>query len=431
MSEVWTDEQIYQYAMDHAKARSQAHWDRWMTDPTSANMWTTYNSVLNPDWIDPWFEHELYGTTNAEPSGNTEGFQQTQNMYLMYCYLKNKGWNKYSLTALLASNIVESTVSGGAWQNGMHPYYNIVGYDSTYITGMEGYQNWANASGPIPGSTALFLDESDHTMYRKRREGGSWAAVKMWEIKTIRGDDGYYHPYIIDGVIQWDKSQNGQGYYFRDSNVGYGLVQWTPFTVLISHAGLAVPYYGNRHWQLNQTLQMMVLEFERQCAMEASPDNQWAGEGHPYYGEWQDASAAAGFFLYQGNRVSYGSSMTWDDWCNDAFVEWAFDKCDELGITDPEARDWAARMTGMSIFGIAYLHNQYVDHGFQSSTLWIKHAIEYWDAHGGGDIRDVPRPRDLPESELDQYHTSQRDFIAMISNPIRRRRNRKNVTIFV
>lgn len=427
MSEVWTDEQIYQYAMDHAKARSQAHWDRWMTDPTSANMWTTYNTILNPNWVDPWFEHELYGNTNIAPSGNTEGFKETQNMYMIYCYLKNKGWGKYALTALLASNRVESHVSGGVWQSGMHPYGTIVGYDSTYITGMANYTNW-HSYNSVCTWTAETTDERTGVDYQLPADPGSWNAVKKYYIKTDTDSFGHTYPLI---PLRFDTNSVNPQAYFRDSNVGYGLVQWTPFGVLISHAGLTVPYYGNRHWQINLTLQLMVLEFERKCAMEASPNDQWAGDGHPYYGEWQDASAASGFFTYQGNSIYYGSPMTWDAWCNDAFVQWAYDKCDELGITDPEARDWAARQTGMSIFGRAYLHNRYVDHSFQSSTLWIKHAIEYWDAHGGGDIRDVPRPRDLPESELDQYHTSQGDFIAMISNPIRRRRNRKNVTIFV
>lgn len=426
MSETWTDEQIYQYAMEHAKARAKAHWDRWMVDPTSANMWTTYNSVLNPNWVDPWFEHELYGNTNIAPSGNTEGFQETQNMYMIYCYLKNKGWGKYALTALLASNRVESHVSGGVWQSGMHPYGTIVGYDSTYITGMANYTNW-HSYNSVCTWTAYFTDESTGVDYELVADPGSWDAVKKYYIATYEDEFGHRHPTRIPPVFD-RKSVNPKAY-FRDSNVGYGLVQWTPFGVLISHAGHAVPYYGIRHWQINLTLQLMVLEFERQCAMEASPDDQWAGDGHPYYGEWQDASAASGFFTYQGNSIYYGSPMTWDDWCNDAFVQWAYDKCDELGITDPEARDWAARQTGMSIFGRAYLHNRYVDHSFQSSTLWIKRAIEYWDAHGGGDIRDVPRPRDIPNSELDQYHTSHGKLIAIISKGGNKKRCRRRILL--
>lgn len=428
LSEVWTDEQIYQYAMDHAKARSQAHWDRWMTDPTSANMWTTYNSVLNPDWIDPWFESELYGNTNVAPDGNNEGFHMTQNMYMMYCFLKNKGWHKYAITALLACNVTESTVSGGAWQSSVKPYGNIVGFDSTAMYGMSGYQDWHKGNN-ICTWTAYFTDESTGVDYELEADPGSWDAVKKYYIATYEDEFGHRHPTRVPPVF--DRNSVNPQAYFRDSNVGYGLVQWTPFTVLINHAGHAVPYYGNRHWQLNLTLQMMVLEFERQCAMEASPDDQWADEGHPYYGEWQDISASNGFFYHLGNQIRYGSPMTWDEWCNDTFVSWAYEKSAELGVTDPEAIDWNARLLGMTIFLRTYLHGNYNDFNFQSRTLFIKNAIEYWEAHGGGDIRDVPRPRDLQESELDQYHTSQGDFIAMISNPIRRRRNRKNVTIFV
>jgi len=424
MSETWTDEQIYQYAMDHAIARAKEHWLNWAIDPTSANMWKTYNTVLNPNWKDPWFEHELYGNTNIAPSGNTEGFQETQNMYMIYCYLKNKGWGKYALTALLASNRVESHVSGGVWQSGMHPYGTIIGYDSTYITGMSNYTNW-HSYNSVCTWTAETTDERTGVDYQLPADPGSWNAVKKYYIKTDVDNFGHVYPLI---PLRFDTNSVNPQAYFRDSNVGYGLVQWTPFGVLISHAGLTVPTYGRQHWQLNLTLQLMVLEFERQCAMDASPNDQWAGDGHPYYGEWQDASAASGFFTYQGNSIYYGSPMTWDDWCNDAFVQWAYDKCDELGITDPEARDWAARQTGMSIFGRAYLHNPYVDHSFQSSTLWIKSAIEYWDAHGGGDIRDVPRPRDIPYSELDQYHISQGEIMASISG---KRRVKKIVTLLL
>lgn len=427
MSETWTDEQIYQYAMDHAKARTKEHWLKWAIDPTSANMWKTYNTVLNPNWKDPWFEHEFYGPTNVAPSGNVEGFQETQNMYMLYCYLKNKGWHKYALTALLASNRVESHTSGGVWQSGMHPYDSIIGYDSTYIGAyMSDYANW-HKYYELCKWTAYFTDESTGVDYELEAVDGSWDAVKKYYIATYEDQFGHRHPTRVPPVF--NRNSVNPDAYFRDSNVGYGLVQWTPFGVLISHAGLTVPTYGRQHWQLNLTLQLMVLEFERQCAMDASPDDQWSGPGHPYYGEWQDASAALGFFTYQGNRVAYGSPMTWDDWCNDAFVQWAYDKCDELGITDPEARDWAARQTGLSMFGRAYLGSVYHDIGnFQSSTRWIKHAIEYWDAHGGGDIRDVPRPRDIPYSELDQYHISQGEIMAAISG---KRRVKKVVTLLL
>ena len=69
----------------------------------------------------------------------------------------------------------------------------------------------------------------------------------------------------------------------------------------------------------------------------------------------------------------------------------------------------------MDIFRVCYIHTSYVDFDFETKTLYLMHAIQYWDNHGGWTVKDIPRPRDLTECELDQYHVSTKMLLLMVA----------------
>ena len=82
----------YELARTEAKKRAKKQWDKWMNDPTSINLWITYNSTQNTNWENPWLERELYGLYNgpSDPASPL-AYEVTQNAYMEYCFWKWKG----------------------------------------------------------------------------------------------------------------------------------------------------------------------------------------------------------------------------------------------------------------------------------------------------------------------------------------------------
>lgn len=393
---------IYEQARADAKARAA---EQWSTE--NFNMWTTYNTVLNPDWIDPWFEHELGGIYNGPSTGPDDpAYEMTQNLYMIYCWLKYKNWHNYAITAFTAGTIQSSTMTGGLWQSMVHPYGTLIGFNANSITGNRTRGDW-HIGTEIAQWTATAYDEYLEQDVSLTAAVGSWDAVRKYPIKMEAVSiDGriYIRP---EYPMTFNRSAAGSGY--PGDTVGYGLVQWTNYTILPPKATLtglqqsAGWWDGGRHWQLNLTFQLMIMEWERQQAMSGQSQT-----GSDYMGEWVDANATSAYIQKEINgqivNIRYPQTCTWDFWKNDSplqiFAQYAAQQY-QISLTD-----WDLRHIMMDIFRVCYIHSSYVDFDFETKTQYIMNAIHYWENNGGWDVKDIPRPRDLPECELDRYHIS-------------------------
>ena len=434
-TEVWTiDNAIYEYAKQNAKARSQKQWSNWMTDPNSVNLWITQFTEQNPNWYDPWFENELDGFYNgAATASSPEAYEVTQNAYFIYCWLQAKGYGDYAIQAFLTVVWNECRMGMGCWEGKLCPWsfnsstspQSLIGF-IPYRTGESGsnYDNdWYQNQQLIQGSYASALDEVTHITYTKYRPSGSWAAYHHWELQTYTDPDtGLERVTLVDGEPVFYITPGTQY-----AAIGYGMVQWTNWTRLVIHANMCVPTYGINNWQFNSTLQLMVLEWERQTAMSTPASQQYGGD---YHGEWVNNNAPQANFVYNGVIYYYPASCSWDDWADGTCLLWVESKCAELGITDEGTIDYYKRLITIDIICRCYLHAGSAYHDnfsrLQDQNLYFGGAISYWNDHGGGDIADVPRPRDIPDTELDKYHLSQRSFMMLAEN---RRRRKRVVTI--
>lgn len=394
---------IYEQARADAKARAA---EQWSTE--NFDMWTTYNTDLNPDWIDPWFEHELGGIYNGPSTGPDDpAYEMTQNLYMIYCWLKYKGWHNYAITAFTAGTIQSSTMTGGLWQSMVHPYESLVGFNANAITGNTRRYPW------YIGSSIAYWEQTVRDEYLEQdvtlTATGTWDAVRKYDIAMTAESIGG-HIYIrpdYNGGVHWNTQSAGHGY--PNDTVGYGLVQWTNYTIIPPKATLAGLqqcdgwYEGGRHWQLNLTFQLMIMEWERQQAMSGQPQT-----GSDYMGEWVDANATSAYIQKEINgqivNIRYPQTCTWDFWKNDSplqiFAQYAAQQY-QISLTD-----WDLRHIMMDIFRVCYIHSGYVDFDFETKTQYILNAIRYWENNGSWDVKDIPRPRDLPECELDKYHIS-------------------------
>lgn len=392
---------IYEQARTDAKARAA---QQWMNE--NFNMWTTYNTDLNPDWIDPWYEHELGGIYNGPSTGPDDpAYEMTQNLYMIYCFLKYKGWHDYAITAFATGTIQSSTMTGGLWQSMVHPYAAIEGFNASAI-----YVNNAGRSPWYIGTdiatwTAEFTDTYDGQYYSLTASPGSWAAVRQYGLATelVSMPGGIYKRISLPVRFDPDKP-NG----YNQNTVGYGLVQWTNYDKLVAKSGL-VAQDGDKHWQLNLTLQLMVLEFERDQAM-TQQDHQ---QGSDYLGEWVDDNADDAFIEINGTTYHYPyNSCTWNDWRDDLPVQRFADYM--YSVHGIELTLWQKIHMMMDIFRVCYIHSSYADFDFETKSRYVWNAIQYWNNNGGWDVKDIPRPRDIPESELDKYHVSKAQLLMMV-----------------
>ena len=468
---VWTvDPAIYAYAKQNAKARAKKHWTekQW-------NLWKTYRTTTNPNWFDPWFESEMVGNFNGPATETSpEAYERTQNMYMMYCWLSFKGYSLQSMTAMLSSTWQESTVAGGMWEHRYKPYAgnNISGstvpitgdpdylkaFDPTSLNGM-GTRTWyggMHASGgtttiytpteKTPGNTLRQFDyiatmQSGEPTYAKNTiPAGSWAAVQHYtRIQTqevVYQGVTYTQPvYQADGQGKIDLNSA------TDHAGGYGLVQWTMFPVLIQRAGMATsPEYladpttpmdemsvgdGAKHWQLNLTLQLMVWEFERQQAM-LGRTLQWqtTAQGGTVYTPMIHSSVVGNKYWNSG----MGITLTWDQWASDAWVAPFRQQMEDWGVTDNV--EWHVREMGLELWRCHYIISPRFEQveDWPGKTNFVQEAIKWWNNNGGWDVLDIPRPRDIAYSELDQYHTEHDVSIILLA---KRRKNRNVRTVFL
>lgn len=402
---------VYEQARRDARARYQQHWFNW-----DFNMWDTYHSVLNPTWVDPWFEHELEGIYNGPSAGSGDpAYEMTQNLYGIYNWMRYKGYKFYSITAMMTSAIQESTITGGLFEarttvggNLRHakPYDSITAYDP--VTSNKENATWYTADG-ICVWTAYAYDDELQQQVSLTATPGSWPALLHCPIKMDEAAQPLSVPVY---PLQFNQDLRGTGIP-EGSMLGYGLCQWTPWHELSVLAGLTTyaqsgSHDGSMHWQLNLTLQLMVWEYQRYEAMH-HPDQ----SGSTYHGYWVNRHAQEAGFKYRGVTYTYGQSLTWDQFAHDDFLPWVEQKIVELGITDPEEQDNCKRQLAVSIWGKCYLHAESMEYNYetlnmQQKSLYVISALKYWEETYGWDVRDIPRARDISHCELDQYHTDPR-----------------------
>ena len=424
MADDWTPSQsVFRYARQKWKDRVAANWQtqNW-------NMWAEYNTTLNPDWQDVWFQKEVGRCENAAPAVDPEtgpyrddGYQICQNLYGVYCWLKYKGYHRYAMCSIMTHMIQESGVSGGAWEGGYHPYRTYVDDDGSYVfdpevssvslAGSTWFSGSALGGSMIPGRTIYQTPPDGSAQQAKVQPAGSWVAVKhptafLWNYDT---GTGQYSPgdWDMSTCVGWP----GNG-------GGYGLVQWTLWGKL-PRLGEEAAVGGSKQWQLSPVLQLLVMERERYYStVPVTP-------GQDYLGEWVSTQAAlAGFQTYVGGPVNaYGSALPWSspnqtDYRGDGWVSWVNDKIAQIetdeGITfTSEQKDWFRRQTGISLWDWCFEKYHYtlqrmLDLDMDETSLYVLAAIDYWDTLNQGDdyVFDIPHPRDIAfgDFELDYLH---------------------------
>ena len=433
---VWTiDPTIYEYARTQAKARAAAQWSRWMTDPNSVNLWTAYNSAQNQTWIDPWFEKELGGNFNGPSTGSGDpAYELTQNAYMIYAWMLYHGYCREAIISLLTVNQHETNMTAGSWEDFVSPYAasndpsSLIGYDAER-TGQSPYNyTWYLHGTIVPSWTDTFYDESNHQTYSLTAPAGSWDAVKKHYIDTYMGDDNFEHPYI---PLRFNRTIVNPNQLYAYDYIGYGIVQWTAWSdTLVRHAEMCYPGYGGKHWQWNYTFQLMILEWERAQAM-ATPSEDQQGT---YYGEWINTAATNASFIHNGVQYNYPTECTWDQWASGDPVTWVQTKCADIGVTDQQLIEYYTRQLMIDVFARCYLHASAYHTSWSDMTTqsaYFAGAVDYWNNNGGGDIHDVPRARDLPATELDQFHISNSELISCILTNNKREVRRRAVTIYI
>lgn len=447
-SDPWEpDNAKFAYARTSAKARVADYWSRWQY-----NMWTEYHTALNPDWVDPWFEHEIGGITNDPPESSEDltGYQMLQNLYCSYCWFKWHGYNKYAMVGMMTGFTHESTVTGGSWEARVYPYRTLTEFDPTNIANPlsdSSTRIWYYNGAIVPAVTRHQTDEVTGIPYTLTAPAGSLLAARAYPMLTYEVEVEETDPETGEPVIDpdtgepvmvrktrvtldehgnpmWD-TEHPQGP-VKGAGTGYGIIQFTPFTKLPHISATAAMdstysdrnqfYEANRHWQLNLTLQYMIFEYQRYCAMNK---DQTATN---YVGEWTDGGGNNAGFDYNGVHYLFNEPVTWDQFASAAWLPKTNALINQLGLTGEDA-DWCRRRMAMDIWRACYVHSPYNDFNFQVISRYIMAAIDYWDSlNDTGYINDIPRPRDIPYCDLDYYH------ITPVSFPLfMRKRKRINI----
>ena len=110
----WTpSDEIFERAKQLAIARSNEHWMNW-----NWNYWLDYSTqTLNPNYSPCWFGRELGGVYNGPPTPHSpDEYEQTQNLFYIYCWLKYKGYTTYTMAGMMACFSHECSASGGTWE---------------------------------------------------------------------------------------------------------------------------------------------------------------------------------------------------------------------------------------------------------------------------------------------------------------------------
>ena len=398
------------------------------------NMWTTYHSELNSTWVDPWFESEL---SVLEVPDNDPDNKMLQNIFGLYCWLSWKGYSKYAMIGMITAFIQESTVTGGAWEHKAHPYNTLINYDAT--TGTRNNATWYNERGVVwPGYTLSATDYYTGITYTKTATDGTFNAIREYQALQTYSytDPDTQQTYTrvtldSDGNPLWLESTAR----YKGAIGGYGLAQWTGFEKIRNLCNILYPNIGNAHWQLNLTLQLMCLEWQRNNPTDTR--SEWRPRGfnvndQPFFTNPFDTRI----------RINYDLNdypTTWEDFASDSFVPWVTQEIatlesDYSSTMTAEQRDYCYRELAIQIWRICYEGATYEIYqhvqNLEEKSLFVKTATEYWDSHGGWDVLDIPRPREIPfmECELDAYHLPQQVTMSLIPNMKRRKQGRVHRT---
>ncbi len=419
-----------------AMGRSAAYWAGmdWF-------MWAQYPTQLSNTWQDPWIEQRVGGSHAWESGGITNDYptyDMTQNAYYIFVWLACHGYSKYAITAILTSWTNESTLTGGAWEGNYHPFESIVQRTGVswfnpeinpQMSAWGLYQQlqpasnfeWRNGSNnSLVYWQASATDTRIHQTFTLGTEPGSYASIENMgrPLATYtETDPGTGVTYTrVRTPPRFDTSAYGS------HGGGYGLAQWTNYTRLPALARSIAPD-APRHWQLNPTLQLEIVELQRQLSR--------GDQNVEYMGSWVN-NLANNAVVYAGiNPRQYGQPMSWDYWAGDNFLAWVDAQAAALTppITDPQEIEWMRRQFAIDVwvrcyegFGGSY---DYAQLQMRTISLYWFQCVERWTA-SGYNITDVPRSRDVSYCSLDRYHITPETIPIYIPN-IRKRRGEKHV----
>ena len=441
MANDWTiSTSIFDYARNAWKRRIAEYWQS-----LNFNMWKTFNTELNPDWIDPWWEKEVGSYENLPPDDPDDpddltGYKICQNLYGIYCWLKYKGYHRYAMIGIMTHAIQESSASGGAWEGGYHPFRTYVDDGGSDVFSPSIYSTTLYSARWYTGSALNGTIVPPYTAYQtyqgqtiaKTSNAGDWAGVVQPSAFAINVNPDTGQVTAGNWIYSSATAYHGAG-------GGYGLLQWTLWTKLARLGNECAPN-GSLHWQLSPTMQLLILERERYWAMNPPI-------GGEYLGEWVNTQAAlGGFQTYPaGNRITYQAitgenSLPWArtgqvSYMNDGWVAAVNQQIESVAPDfTPADKDWLRRQTAISLWdwGFEKFHYDLSDmlaRNMKTTSLYVESAIDYWETLNQDDdyILDIPHPRDIPfgSFELDSYHSE----IILLMTPFGRRKRKNARTI--
>ena len=440
----------FELARERARSRAAEQW----ADETCWNLWATFHTDFNIHYFDPWYESEIGAPDNGPATSETdEPWKQTQNMYYIYAWMKYKGYDSHVIMAAMTSMMFESRCSGGAWEMAK-PYSDLTSYTPNSDAGPNSL-TWYSLSGSFPNYSSgqysssptgkSFTDETG-TTWSKAYPVGSYIMMRKYDFKyttvVIPGYGNVIRPVGWDvdppASLVWDTDSSTRG-----PCTGYGLVQWSPWNWLpkVCRFGATnghINFTGAAdHWQISGTLQLMCLEEERYISLNypqySDPDH-----GYSYLGQWVDQNAQyvagsrhgtgfqwplpTGIMSYPNPNTNfrYPYTLSWDDWANGTWKTWIDQQLSGVA-SPPETQDEWDRVYydfALDAFMRCYQHASYTFDvsSYANRRAYIMAAVNYWDSHyisgtqAGWDVKDIPRPRDLERTELDQYHLLTRDI---------------------
>ena len=512
MAENWTFTQAkVETATQVAKQRAADHWRNKQWNLWT-NFGTAQQDV-NPGWVDPYFENEwtyLLNDPTTTPANlvtinayfvycwyKYKGYQDYVIAALLYSHTiesKITGALWESLRGAMAMHPFPG--NAGNWLNvvngvGSADYTNLKTFNPLLSAASYqwylGYQiaparsvyhaDWSYDDGATIGTQLVGYAEAGSYDAVREMNGVDMNFVSQRAISTPEGIRTYYC---------WT-NPNARRYTYYKSSFGYGLVQWTLWSELRSLCGwlsgsfkstrdssyipgydpqtatyyscgpewwtstgnIRLQGFAHYHWQLNMTLQLMVLEFQRANAMKASPvahpeytqpplnlENglQWSereseGEGR-YYGGWEDNAAKGAKWnpATGGSPYEYGVACSWDEWASGEYLTKPGVNANLLAEieADPNPPYRKTRLA-MDILRKCYLRSAFNFPNPEILDYWLD-CIEYWK--DVWDIADIPRPREFPwlGFELDYYHQQKEDTMLLLAG--RRKPHARRAILF-
>ena len=323
------------------------------------------------DWLKVKRQHpgDWYGTTGW-PTILEE--YRIWNLWPMYAVLTAMGYGYYAKCAITSICWFASGLDGGIWGSGSLIYHGETAPDSTW--------------NPVPNQPDTW------TKYYRTIPTNNYTSD---DVRLGNGD--YEWP-------TWPTLPEGSSW---GTTPAYGIVQWTPYTNIkdmVTADGATRSEDWSHYWAQNTSLQMLMLNWQRQ-------NYHTLGQ----LGQWMD-----NWFSPADITTNYRCvNMTWDDFYDDSDLSWEFDLPEtnelvttDLGKFDLQCYTWLGHYINA---GSAQLDNDLANrHSVYNN--YIKDAFTTWDNNGGAGLLDVPFPYG---TYLDDVH--------MLLWPLLEGRKRKNV----